>query len=89
MSDLFPVEKEKTKTLVIKSIYQITVYLFDKIYIYIFFTFRYCKNKSLRLSDTVSLMNKNAKYTTAQQQQQKCCYETMLRLQPSDLGQVG
>ena len=29
---------------------------FDKIYI---FTFRYCKNKSLRLSDTVSLMNKN------------------------------
>ena len=41
---------------------------FDKIYI---FTFRYCKNKSLRLSGTVSLKNKNAKYTTAQQQQQQ------------------
>ena len=32
-------EGKKTKTLVIKSIYQITIYLFDKIYIYIFFNF--------------------------------------------------
>ena len=71
MSDLFPVGKEKTKTLVIKSIYQITIYLFDKIYIYIFFTFRYCKNKSLRLSDTVSLKYKNAKYITDQQQKKR------------------
>ena len=69
LSDLFPDGKEKPKTLVIKSIYQITIYLFDKIYIYIFFTFRYCKNKSLRLSDTVSLKYKNAKYITDQQQQ--------------------
>ena len=45
------------------------IYLFDIIYIYIFFTFRYCKNKSLRLSDTVSLKYKNAKYITDQQQQ--------------------
>ena len=37
LSDLFPDGKEKPKTLVIKSIYQITIYLFDKIYIYIFF----------------------------------------------------
>ena len=58
----------KKQTLVIKSVYRITIYLFDKIYIYIYLTFRYCKNKSLRLSDTVSLKNKNAKYTTAQQQ---------------------
>ena len=41
----------RNKPLVNKSIYQIT-----RLYI---FTFRYCKNKSLRLSDTVSLMNKN------------------------------
>ena len=27
--------------------------------VFYIFTFRYCKNKSLRLSDTVSLMNKN------------------------------
>ena len=39
LSDLFPDGKEKTKTLVIKSIYQITIYLFDKIYIYIFSNF--------------------------------------------------
>ena len=39
MSDLFPFGKEKTKTLVIKSINQITIYLFDKIYIYIFSNF--------------------------------------------------
>ena len=68
LSDLFPDGKEKPKTLVIKSIYQITIYLFDKIYIYIFLTFPYCKNKSLRLSDTVSLIYKNAKYITDQQQ---------------------
>ena len=52
----------RNKPLVNKSIYQIT-----RLYI---FTFRYCKNKSLRLSDAVSLKNKDAKYTTAQQQQQ-------------------
>ena len=39
LSDLFPDGKEKTKTLVIKSINQITIYLFDKIYIYIFSNF--------------------------------------------------
>ena len=38
--------------------------------VFYIFTFRYCKNKSLRLSDAVSLKNKDAKYTTAQQQQQ-------------------
>ena len=36
--------------------------IWQNLYLYIF-TFRYCKNKSLRLSDIVSLKNKNAKYT--------------------------
>ena len=81
LSDLFPDGKEKPKTLVIKSIYQITIYLFDKIYIYIFFTFRYCKNKSLRLSDTVSLIYKTAKYITDQQQRisNAPCYDSFSR----------
>ena len=52
LSDLFPDGKEK-KTLVIKSIIYLTKFIF--LYIFYIFTFRYCKNKSLRLSDTVSL----------------------------------
>ena len=63
--------RKKTKTLVIKSIYQITIYLFDKIYIYIFFNFSLLQKQVLGLSDTVSLTNKNAKYITDQQQQQQ------------------
>ena len=48
-NDCFPVElsikveKTMVKTLVIKSIYQITIYLFDKIYIYIFLLFAIAK----------------------------------------------
>ena len=41
------------------------LFIWQNLYSYVF-TFRYCKNKSLRLSE-----NKNAKYTTAQQQQLK------------------
>ena len=57
---------KKKKTLVIESIYQITIYLFDTIYI---FFFSLLQQQVFGPSDTVSLKNKNAKYTTAQQQQ--------------------
>ena len=64
----FPRWEGKTKNSSHLSDYHLFIYLTKFIFIY-FFTFRYCKNKSLRLSDTVSLKYKNAKYITDQQQQ--------------------
>ena len=76
----------KKKTLVIKSIYQITIYLFiwQNLYLYIF-AFCYYKNKSLTLSDTVSLKNENAKYTAQQQQQLQ---STTIHIQTSNASEV-
>ena len=64
LSDLFPEGKEKNSSHQI-NLSDYHLFIWQNLYLYIFFTFRYYKNKSLRLSDTVSLKKKNVKYTTA------------------------
>jgi hypothetical protein len=56
LSDLFPDGKEKTSSHQI-NLSDYHLFIWQNSYLYIF-TFRYCKNKSLWLSDTVSFKTK-------------------------------
>ena len=66
MSDLFPDGKENKKTLVIKSNQFIRLLL---TYLHVLIFFSLLQQRVFGPSNNVSLKNKNAKYTTAQQQQ--------------------